>query len=239
MAYNYTTFVADFQNMLVIPTADSNFYTMLPNAIDDAEQRIYRDLQLLNTVVRDSSQAFTTGTRAFALPATNGTFYVVNEIYAITPAGQATPDLGTRNPLLRTGRDFLDFTYPSSSGSTVPQYYSMTTQTSLIVGPWPDQTYQVEVVGTIRPQPLSSTNVTTLLTVYFPDLFLAAALVFGVGYQQNFGAAGADNPQMSVNWEAHYNALLKSAQTEEALKKSSSEGWSPNLPSQIATPPRN
>ena len=135
-------------------------------------------------------------------------------------------------------RDFLDYTYPSAIGSTIPQYFSMTTQTSLIVGPWPDQSYQMEVVGTIRPQPLSTTNVTTLLSIYFPDLFVAASMVFGTGYQQNFGAATVDNPQMAVNWESHYQSLLKSAQTEEAMKKFTGEGWSSKQPAPTATPAR-
>lgn len=234
---NWTSYVVSLGNFLVISTTNADFTSALPNIIDDAEQRIYRELDLLNTVVKDSSAAFSTGTRSFNLPAANGTFYVVNSIYAITPAGQTTADLGTRNSLLPTSRDYLDFTYPSSSGSTVPAYFAMTTQTSFIVGPWPDAAYQMEVVGTIRPNPISSSNLTTLLSVYLPDLFLAASLVAGSAWQQNFGQQ-ADNPQMAESWEAHYQLLLRSAQTEEARKKFTSQGWSSKQPADIATPPR-
>ncbi|MGB8632682.1 MAG: hypothetical protein WCD69_25450 [Xanthobacteraceae bacterium] len=237
MSYNYTTYVADLANLLVIPSTDADYQTVLPNIIDDAEQRIYRDIDLLNTITRDYSAAFTTGTRTFNLPATNGTFYVVDSIYAITPFGTAVPDNGTRNELFPVSRPFLTATYPSSNGSTVPAYFAMTTQTSLIVGPWPDQAYQVEVVGTIRPAPLGSTNVTTLLTAYLPDLFIAASMVFGAAYLQNFGQS-VDNPQMGVNWESHYQTLLKSAQTEESRKKFTGEGWSSKQPAPLATPPR-
>jgi hypothetical protein len=115
----------------------------------------------------------------------------------------------------------------------------MTTQTSIIVGPWPDQAYPVEVVGTIHPAPLSSTNVTTILTQYLPDLFFAASMAAGAGYLQNFGAAQAvDNPGMGVTWEAKYQALKQSAAVEEARKKGEAEGWSTEQPSQIASPPR-
>jgi hypothetical protein len=233
---NYSTYLTSFANLLVVPVTDANFQVMAPNAIDDTEQRLYRELDLLNTVTVDTSGIFVTGQRAVNLPATNGTFYDVNSIYAITPFGTSI-NLGTRNPLIPCSRDYLDFTYPSSAGSTVPQFFSMTTQTSIIVGPWPDHAYQMEVEGTIRPTPLGSTNITTILTVYLPDLFLAASMVFGAAYLQNFGAT-VDNPQMGVTWEMHYQKLLQSAQTEEARKKFAAEGWSSKQPSSIATPPR-
>lgn len=236
--YTYTTWLSGFANNLVIPLTDPNFAIMVPNAIDDCEQWAYRELQLLNTVSSDTGGTFNTGTRSQGLPSTNGTFYVVNSIYAITPAG-ATTGNGTRNPLTPASRDYLDWTYPSSTASGVPQYFSMTTQTSFIVGPWPNLTYTMEVNGTLRPAPLSSTNVTTLLTVYFPDLWMAGTLAFGFSYLQNYGAAGyVDNPQAPATWMQHAQNLLKSAQTEEAMKRFTSQGWSSKPPAQIATPQR-
>src|ERR1700723_3239620 len=101
---NYTSYVVSLGNLFPVATTDVGFQTALPNIIDDAEQYLYRTLDLINTTVRDSSAAFTPGSRAFALPATNGTFYVVDTIYAITPAGQTTPDLGTGNYLTPCSR---------------------------------------------------------------------------------------------------------------------------------------
>ena len=224
--------------MLVVPATDANFLAMFPNAIDYAEQRTYRELQLLQTVVTDTSGAFVTGQRAQNLPAQFGTAVVVDNIYAITPFGIGTANLGTRNPLTRIERAFLDAAWPSSNGSTVPVFYSMSTQTTFIVGPWPDQAYQMEFHGTVRPTPMSATNQTTILGTYFPDLWMAALMIYGTGFQQNFGAQGVDNPNMAVNWESQYQTLLKSAQTEEAMKKATSQGWSPAAPAPLATPPR-
>jgi len=235
----YSTYVQSLYTDLVISANDANFPNEIPNIIDYAEQRIYREADLLNTVVRDSTASFTTNTRTFNLPATAGTFFVVSSMYAITPVTQSNPDLGTRNPMLPVSRDFIDFNFPSSAGSAVPAYFAPTTQTSFIVGPWPDLGYLVEVVGTIRPAPLSVSNVTTILSVYLPDLFLAASLVKGFAYLQNFGAAQAvDNPGAGATWEAQYQTLLQSAQVEEARKKFTAEGWSSKQPSPTATPPR-
>jgi hypothetical protein len=239
MSLNYTSYVVSLGNILVVSTTDIGFTTVLPNIIDDAEQRLYRDLQLLNTVAKDTSTAFVTGQRDFNLPSSNGTFLVVDSIYAITPAGTVNPNLGTRNYLLPASRSFIDALYPSSSGSGVPQYFAPTTQTTYVIGPWPDQAYQAEVVGTYRPQPISTTNVTTLLSVYFPDCFLAASLVFAAGYQQNFNAQGlVDNPQFAVTWESHLSTLMKSAETEEQMKKFNGPAWSSKAAAPLATPPR-
>ena len=237
MSYNYNTTLVSFANNLVISTTDVNFQTMFPNAIDDAEQRLYRDLDLLNTVVNDSSSQFVTGTRTFVLPSSNGIFEVINEFYAITPVGTSSPDAGTRNPLIPASRAYLDNAFPSATASGVPKYFAMTTQTSVIVGPWPDQQYQAEVSGTIRPAPMSLGNPTTLLSQYFPDLWMAGLMIFGAAYQQNFGAS-SDNPQMAQSWENHYQTIIKSAQVEEARKKFTSEGWSSRVPAALATPPR-
>ena len=230
MSLTYTSWLNSISNLAQIPTTDPNFQIVLPNVIDDAEQRMYRELDLLNTVVRDSSLSLTPGLRTFNLPSSIGTFIVTQQFNAITPAGTVNPDSGIRNPLTPVSKEMLDAMWPSSVGSTVPSYFAPVSQSAFIVGPWPDHGYQMEVVGTIRPTPLGSTNATTLLSVYFPDAFVAASMVFMSGYMKNYGAA-VDDPQQGVSWETHYQKLMSSAQTEEQRKKFSSEAWSDKVPS--------
>ncbi len=239
MSYTYSTWVPALANFLVVPnyTTDMNFQGALSVFIDDAEQRLYRELQLLNTVVRDSSQAFGLNTPTFNLPSQNGTFVVVQSISAVSPAGTTSPDNGTRYYLTPSTKETINYLYPNATGSSIPQFFGMVTQNQIVVGPWPDQAYQVEVTGTIRPTPLSSANQTTLLTTYFPDLWFAATMVAGAAYLKNFGAA-ADDPRMSVTWETHVQTLLTSAVKEEAMKKFTSQAWTSREPAQLATPPR-
>lgn len=234
---DYTDYVSSLSNLMPVPSDDPNFATDLPNIIADAELRIYRDLDLLNTVVRDTSGTLSTSTRTLNLPSTLGTFVVTEEINIITPAGTSNPELGTRNPLVPMSKEALDFMWPNSTGSTVPQYFAMVSQSTVIVGPWPAAAYSVEVVGTIRPPQLSSTVTTTLLSVYFPDLLLAASMARAAAYMKNYGAS-VDDPRQAITWEAHYSTLLQSAQVEEMRKKFVSQGWSPKQPAPLATPPR-
>lgn len=231
----YSTWVTSIANLLPVATSDAGFQTVLPNIIDDAEQRLYRELDLLDTSTR-STTVLVAGNRNLTLPTYNGEPIVTDEINVITPAG-TQPDSGTRNQVVPCSDEVLNALWPSSSGSTVPQYWAMVNQGTVILGPWPDAAYTVEVVHTVRPAALSSTNVTTLLSFHFPDLMIAAGMVFASGYQKNFGAA-VDDPKMGPTWESHLQTLLKSAATEEARKQFQSEGWSDKQPAPLATPPR-
>lgn len=229
MSLTYSQYVTDIANLLVVPQTDPNFQTVLPNILDDAELRIQRDLDLLDATVRDSTGTLTVGTRTFTLPTDVGTYIAVDELNVITPFGTTSADSGTRVPLVKCSRDLLDALWPSSTGATVPKYFAPVTQDTMIVGPFPDQAYNIEVVGPQRFTPLYTSQTTSPLSVFFPDLLIAASMVFATGYQRNFGA-GVDDPQMGVNWESHYKNLLSSAQTEEARKKFIIGVDTPNLP---------
>ena len=234
MSMTYATYVAQVANIMAVDSTTPQFQTMLPGMIDYAEQRIYRELDLLNTVVRDSSTALTPGSRNFTLPTTaNGKFITVQGINLVTPAGTQA-DSGTRNAVQPTTRDYLDTVWNSSTGATLPTLFAMIDQFNIVVGPWPDLAYVVEVIGTIRPNPLSITNANTFLTQYLPDLFLAASMIFATGYQRDFGSQ-ADNPAQAVSWESQYEKLFASANGEELRKKFAGPGWT-SL-SAVANPP--
>lgn len=217
-ALTYTTYVTALATEMVVPTTDTNFQAILPTIITNAELRVYRELDIIDSTIRDSSATLTLSTRNFTLPSTLGTFIVCEQLNVITPAGTTNPELGTRNPLIPMSIDTLDFLWPSTSGSTLPTYFAMMDQDLAIVGPFPDQAYTVEVVGTYRPPSLSASVTTTPLSVFFPDIFLAASMIEALAFQRNFGAA-SDDPKAAVTWESHYQSLIKDAKTEEQRKK--------------------
>ena len=232
---NYTTYVSQISNLLVIGSTDPNFQIMLPGMIDYAEQRIFRELDLLYTQTTDTSAA-SSGVRTYTLPTNVGTFVTVSGINVLTPVG-TTSSNGTRHQLTPVSREFMDVAWPAGSAgiTDVPQYFSMASNTQVIFGPAPDAGYTVEVVGTQRPQSLSSANSSTILTQYLPDLFVAASMVFGSGYQRDFSAQG-DNPQQGISWEGQYKTLFQSAATETARAKFQAEGWTARQPYQVTTP---
>lgn len=236
MSYTYASTVSSLANLLVIDPSDQNYLAMIPNAIDDSEQRIYRDLDFLSTVVRDTGGNLTANSRNFTLPQTSGRFVVTESMNVFTPSGSQA----NRKQLVPVTREFLDAIWgneAASSSPSVPDYYAMITDQTIIVGPPPDAPYTMEVVGTIRPTPLSATNTTTYLTLYLPDLWFTAMLIFGYGYMKDFGAT-VDDPQAPQNWANHYKDLITSANTEENRKKYASQAWTPKQPAPLATPQR-
>lgn len=218
MSLTYQTYVSSLANMMVVPVTDPGFQAMVPNCLDDAELFLQRKLDLVDSTVRDSSASFTLSTRTFSLPSSIGTFIVAEQLNVITPAGTTNPELGTRNSLIPTSLDTLDFLWPSVNGSTLPVYYAMLNQDTALVGPWPNAAYTVEVVGTQRFTPLYVSQTTSPLSVFFPDLLLAASLTFASGYQRNFGSM-ADDPKMAQSWRSWLEAKLADAVTEENKKK--------------------
>ena len=235
---NYSSYVTTMQTMLVVNDASGQSYlnNILPNIIDYAELRMYRDLQLLNTVVGvDATLA--TGTRTLTIPTpAGGTFVVVEDLEVYTPY-TATQTTGKANQCQRVSKEMLLAVWPDPSKQDVPSVWANVDNSTILLGPVPDQNYPALVYGTYRPAPLSSTNTTTVLTNLFPDIFVVASMIFGSGYQRDFSPAGAD-PQMPVNWEQQYQTLMKGANVEEFMKKSQSQGWTPYVPAPIANPPR-
>ena len=63
MSYTYATFVTALEVETNIPLtgADANagFVAILPTIIDQAEQQLYRELDLIATIVRDTSATTT------------------------------------------------------------------------------------------------------------------------------------------------------------------------------------
>ncbi len=234
---NYTTYVSQIANLTVISSNDANFQTMLPGMIDYAENRLYREGDFLSTYLTDSSTNVVANSRIFNYPVSMATFLVIDQINILTPISASSSN-ATRVPLTVASKQFIDQVYPNnSSGTGVPKFFAPATDGSATLGPVPDQSYKVEVIGTARPLPLSASNSSTFLTQTLPDLFIAASMIFASGYMRNFGSQ-SDDPKMAASWQGQYDILFASAGMEEQRKKYGSQGWQAQIPNPIATPSR-
>ena len=241
----YSTYKTQIAEMAVVAEDDVNFVAILPMMIDYASLRICRDLDLMFTSVSLHGAAYqlTAGNRnlSFSQNLSDGTSFVVSEqINLILNATEAyNPDTGTRVPLMPTTKEFLDAVYGSAVAGNrgQPKYFVPFNETLFFVGPTPDTNYAVEVVGTIRPAPLSATVPTTFISQYLPDLLVMASMIYISAYQRNFGKE-SDDPQMAMSYEGQYQLLLKSAVVEEARKKFDAAAWSSQSPATVASPTR-
>lgn len=251
----YNTFVTQLAELAVVPltvgvtpvtTQDSDFNAVIPSAIEYAENRICRDLDLLSTVVASTATLTPSVPQlVIAYATTGGNWITIQNINVITPSGTVTPNSGTRNPVLPVSKEFLQYTWPSATGAGIPLYFCLqggdatalgqgATSWTINLGPWPDSAYTVELIGTIRPATLSSTNPVTFISTFLADLMLQAAMIFISGYQRNFGKQ-SDDPAMALSYETQYQTLLKGATGEEYRKKFAADAWTSMSSSPVAT----
>lgn len=245
MNFDYDTYVATLANLTGYGPSDENFLQILPTGITYAENRIYREADFISTVIRDTG-ALTSNSRNFTLPSNVGVFNVVRQLNLITPAN-TLPESGTRHPMTPVSPEVMDMLWPNNAAPTTPSIpivFAMLTQNNVsgqtadvLVGPPPDVNYNVEVVGTVNPTPLSAGNPTTFLTLYLWDLFIAASMVFMSGFQKNFGSQ-ADDPKMAVSWESTYKTLFQSADLVDARQRFSAASWTSAQPENFASTQR-
>lgn len=242
MSLTYASYVSALATLTAISSTNAEFEAILPSTSDYAHQRISRELDMMVENVADGAGSTTALNRNFTLPTTYGTFQIVTSVNVVTPASTA-PETGTRNQLTPVSREFLDMSWPSTTGATVPQFFcyfsqdTVNSQPGLLFGPWPDTTYRVEVVGKIIPAPLSTTTTTTFISTYLPDLLIAASMVYMSGYLKNFGAQ-SDDPKQSQSWEGQYQLLKGSAETWESRKRFSGASWTAKAVEPSAVPQR-
>lgn len=241
MSLTYTTFVAALANRMAIQNVTSPaFQTELPNIIDAAEQRCYREVDLQDVRIVDATGTLTPNSRSFTLPQSVGRFVVTEQINVIIPSGSTVAN-GTRVPLIPVSRDSLDQMWPSEVATTtpsVPEVFALLTSQIIRVGAAPDAAYAMEVQGTVRPAPLAQGNQTTLLSLYLPDLFFAAAMIAAAGYQKSYGQQ-ADDPKLAQSWQSQYDIAKNSAIAEQFRLKYGGSAWSPMASPPEASPPRS
>jgi hypothetical protein len=246
-ALTYNSYVSQIATMAVVQTttsgsltvfSDAAMQTVLPQMLNYAELRIQRDLDLLPSQTTNTSYTLTTGSNTLTLQTSD--FVTVQNI-VLTASGV---------PLLPVTKEWLQNVYGVGSTQGQPNYFApyggdsstagLTSQL-FVVGPIPDQSYPVTIVGTIRMPTLyvtsgAGTN-TTFISTYLPDMLIMASMIYASAYQRNWGRQ-SDDPQMAQSYEGQYQALLKGALPEEYRKKFEASAWSSMSVPTPATPTR-
>jgi len=233
----YNSYVQQIATLAVVPTTDTNFQIILPQAISYAELRMQRDLDFLSAQVYDNT-SFSTTQNVNILTIPTAAFITLQTIQV--------NNNGVLTPLAPVAKEYIQNVFNSTASAGVPSVFAVyggdsattgNTSQYILLGPYPNSSYPLTLTGTIHASSLSATNTTTFISTYLPDLFIAASMVYVGGFQRNFSTTGAD-PQMPINWEQQYQTLLKGATIEEYRKKFQSSAWGSQSPSPIATPPR-
>jgi hypothetical protein len=222
----------------VVTPVSAPFAALIPQALNYAELRIQRDLDLLQLLVSNTYQ-LPSGTNLLSISVND---FVTLQTFT-SPSG----------PIHPVSKEFLQNVYGSNAITGPPLYFAIAggdlastgnVSTNVLFGPYADATYQITAYGTVRQQTLNqfgTTNnagsSTTFISTNLPDMLLMASMIYVSGYQRNFSAAGND-PEMPGSYEAQYQNLLKGAITEEGRKKFNASAWSSMSVPAAATPNR-
>ena len=217
---DYTSYIAQVANLMATDPNTPEFQLMIPGMINSAEKRIYRELDVVDTIWT-SSTTCTPGTRVIITPPARYGSYITLTTVCVLDNVNYVP---VRVQLQPVTIFYLNAVWGTSNSASIPQYFAPYRQDSFYVGPWPDKVYTIEVQGTYRPEPLSPSHPETFLTQFMPDLFLAASMIFASGYMRDFGSQ-SDNPQQSQSWEAQYQTLAKGAMLESLRQKFAGPAW--------------
>jgi len=233
----------DASGPVVLPLNQPEFTALIPQMLNYAEQRIQRDLELLNVQVSRGPYTLTVGSNQLAIPPSD--LLVIQDVL-VNIGGVPTPMLPVSKPYMLT-------VWPSSSPPGPPRVMAMqggdtategATSTIVLLGPPPDQAYQVTAIGETRAptmavfaNPTDAGTRTTFISAWLPDLMVMACMIFVSAYQRDFGRQ-SDDPQMAQSYENQYQTLLKGADQQEFQRRWEADAWSAAAKSTVATPVR-
>lgn len=204
---NYTGLLTFLSTFLTVPQDNADFIAILPNIINDAEGRIYKDIPLIGIRDTDTSKKFVAGNREVSIPDR----MIFTEQVSFVDSGQ-------NKTLSERSLDWINMCYPNRATTGTPLFWARFTDEIIVVAPTPSAIKDLEFTGLIRPEPISVSNANTYLSDNYPELLQAATMVYGCAYQREWSAMASD-PQMATSWESTYQSRLKSAAEEEARKR--------------------
>ena len=142
MAYTYTTLKTAIQDF--VEDSGSTFIANLDNFIQNAEQRIFSEVDLpLDR--RNSTGNLTTANKYLSTPEDFLSTYSLSVI-----------SNNTHHFLLNKDVNFVQTYNPDPSVTGLPKYYSLWDDNTFIVGPTPDQAYEVELHYYYKPESITT-----------------------------------------------------------------------------------
>ena len=101
------SYVNQVAELAVVSPTDPNYTAILPAMITYAENRMYRDIDLLSTQISITGYTLTVGNRSLSIP--QGTVVTTQQINILTPVGSTNPNTATRNQCVPVTKEFVLF----------------------------------------------------------------------------------------------------------------------------------
>jgi hypothetical protein len=183
---NYTELTAaikDYAN-----NTETNFVAAIPTFVKQAEQRIYRSV---NLPVNRKNVAGTL---------TDGNQYLAMPTDFLFPLSLAITSSSNQIFLLNKDANFIRSTYPNSSTEGTPKYYGIFASDTFIVGPTPDANYVTELHYYYQPASIVSST-TSWLGTNADTALLYGALIEAYTYMKG-------DPDMMQLYQQRYQEAV-------------------------------
>lgn len=125
---------------------ETNFVAAIPTFIKQAEQRIYR---AVNLPVNRKNVAGTI---------TSGNQYLTMPTDFLVPLSLSITSSSNQIFLLNKDANFIRATYPNASTTGIPKYYGVFTSTTFIIGPTPNSNFTTELHYYYQPASIVDTS---------------------------------------------------------------------------------
>lgn len=176
----------------------------VPNFINQAQQRICRDIKNIG-LVEYVSDALTPSINIYPQPSLwrrNITFYF----------NRILPDASVAEvPLLFRSYEFVKAYWPSQAKTGIPRYYAVMNFTNFIIAPTPNAAYPFTYAYVQTMPRLNENNQTNWLTNYAADILLYASLLESAPFVKD------DN--RVATWEKAYQERIAALNQEDSERK--------------------
>jgi len=137
---NYTSLSTLIQQYC--ESTETSFVANIPTFVQLAEERIYNAVQI-PAIRRNQIGTLSLGNKYLTLP---------SDWLATFSLAVITPVTGVQEFLLDKDVNFIQQSYPNPNDTGTPKYYAIFDDNTLILGPTPDNAYQVEMHYYYYPQ---------------------------------------------------------------------------------------
>jgi hypothetical protein len=168
---------------------EADFIAEIPVFVQQAEQRIYNNVQF-PSLRKNMTGVVSSSNKYLSAPTDYLATYSLAVITGVTDADLNT---GTYEYLLNKDVNFIRQAYPTPNDKGVPKYYALfgptvsgstiTTELTFLLGPSPDQNYNVELHYYYYPESIVTAG-TTWLGDNFDSVLLYGSLVEAYTYMK-------------------------------------------------------
>ncbi len=157
----------------------TEFQTYIPKMVNRAEERMTRDLDDYGLVTY-TSVAISADNNIVTLPA--GTRVIKNFTVTLGASG--------KSPILQRTDEFINDYWPDATSTTdTPIYYARRDNTTIMIAPTTNQTYDAEIVHVNKPVALTTATPNNYFSDFCYDALFNASMVEAMMFMKDYPTA--------------------------------------------------